>query len=347
MGRAGGGGCRSSGGGGGRSSGGRSGSFGGGRGGGFGGGRSGGSFGGGSFGGGFGGGPGGFGPRPPHHHHHSHMPIFIPFGGRRRGYGYGGGGGGCGCATLPVLLTFAVVILVLAIGFAALTQSGGGEVTRSTVKREPLPKGSVTETAYYTDQLGWVGSKTKLADGMKNFYDRTGVQPHLYITDTINGTHNPSEDDFRAVEDEIYDSLFSDEAHVLLIFFEYDSKYRTWYRCGSQADTVLDSEAMDILLDYLDYYYYSSLSTEEYFSESFDEAGKRIMSVTVSPWVWVGGVAAALAIVIVAFVWWGKAKKQKNLEAEQKERILNTPLETFGDKDFEDMKNRYDDKKDD
>jgi type II secretory pathway pseudopilin PulG len=37
-----------------------------------------------------------------------------------------------------------------------------------------------------------------------------------------------------------------------------------------------------------------------------------------------------LAIALLFFVFWSKRKKQKNLEAEQTEKILNTPLETFG-----------------
>lgn len=244
-------------------------------------------------------------------------------------------------------MTFAIIIMALVIILAAIPSSASGSVTRSTVKREPLPRGSVVETGYYTDELGWIGNKTTLTAGMKNFYDKTGVQPHLYITDTINGTHNPSDIDLDNFAYDAYDSLFSDEAHLLLIFFEYDNRYRTWYLCGSQAKAVLDDEAVDILLDYIDkYYYYDNLSDEEYFSRAFDEAGKRIMSVTVSPWVYVGIVAVVLAIIVIAFVWWSKAKKQKNLEAERTERILNTPLETFGDKEFDDLKGKYDDKKD-
>ena len=246
--------------------------------------------------------------------------------------------------TLPFILTFAIIIMVVVMIFASIPPAAYGSVTRSTVKREPLPRSSVVEAGYYTDELGWIGNQTKLTAGMRNFYAKTGVQPHLYITDSINGSHNPSDIDLDNFAYEVYDRLFSDEAHLLLIFFEYNSRYHTWYLCGTQAKTVIDNEAADILLDYVDKYYYSDMNEEEFFSRAFDDAAKRIMSVTVSPWVYVGAVAAVLAIIIIAFIWWSRAKKQKNLEAERTERILNTPLETFGDKNVDDLKGKYDDK---
>ena len=67
-----------------------------------------------------------------------------------------------------------------------------GDITRSTVKREPLDKAYVNETGYYTDELGWIRSSSTLEKGMKDFYQETGVQPYLYITDTVNGTTSPT-----------------------------------------------------------------------------------------------------------------------------------------------------------
>lgn len=338
MGRAGGGGGgggggRSFGGGGGRSFGGRSGG---------GASRGGGMSGGGMSGGfGFGGPP--RRPPPPHHPPHVHVHSYPLFGWGRRHRGYGGGG--CGTMLLAPVIVLAVVLIlgVLLLSMSA-PSGGGGSVTKSTVNREPLTRGSVVETAYYTDELGWIGNPTALTAGMKNFYNQTGVQPHLYITDTIAGSHSPSDADAEAFAQAKYDELFSDEAHLLLIFFEYgDGPYHTWYLCGNQAKTVLDTEAMDILLDYIDRYYYDNLADEAYFSKAFDEAGKRIMTVTTSPWIPVLIVAGVLAAAVLVFVWWSRAKKQKNLEDERTEQILNTPLETFGSGEVEERAKKYDD----
>ena len=247
---------------------------------------------------------------------------------------------------------FLTILIVLIVAVFLITYSGpsnsnnthsSGQITASTVKREPLPKGAVTETGYYTDELDWIGNQTTLTAGLKNFYKKTGVQPYLYITDTIDGTHAPSDDQVEQFANSTYESLFSDEAHLLVIFFEYDNTYHTWYLAGSQAKTVLDQEAMDILLDYIDRYYYDQdLTDDQMFSKAFDAAGERIMSVTTSPWVPVLVVVGILAVLAVAFFWWRSYKKQKNKEAEDTEKILHTPLETFGSGEAEERAKKYD-----
>ena len=244
-----------------------------------------------------------------------------------------------------------VFVVLIALGvismFGSLIGNGSDpEVTKSTVQREPLPAGSVVETAYYTDELGWINNPTKLTAGMKNFYQKTGVQPYLYLTDTIAGSHMPTDDQVEPFAMDTYDGLFKDEAHLLLIFFEYNGEYHTWYVTGTQAKTVLDQEAMDILLDYVDKYYYTDLEDEDMFSNAFNDAGERIMEVTRSPWIPVLIVIAVLAILIVLFVWWSNVKKQKNEEAKQVQDILNTPLETFGDTEAEDLAKKYEDNDD-
>jgi len=349
MGRGGGSGGRSSGGSGGgdRSSGGRSGgSFGGGRSGGsFGGGRSGGSGGPIFGGGGLGGGPlGGRGGGPF-------------FGGGGLGAGPFGGGRrnraaspfGCGCLTLIIIL---IVIGSVIAGVSGLFQSGsvsnssGGstQITKSTVKREALPKGSVNETGYYTDDLGWIGNQTELLAGMKNFYQKTGVQPYLVLTDTVNGSHSPSDSELDEYARSLYDKLFTDEAHLLLVFFEYDNNYKDRYVCGTQAKTVIDTEAGDILLDYIDRYYYeSNLSEETFFSKAFNDAGNRIMEVTRSPWIIVFVILGVVALMVIAFAWWRRAINQKNLEAKQTEEMLKTPLEKFGNTEAEELTEKYED----
>ncbi|MCL2164974.1 MAG: hypothetical protein FWH55_11440 [Oscillospiraceae bacterium] len=61
----------------------------------------------------------------------------------------------------------------------------------------------------------------------RNFYQQTGVQPHLNITDNINGSHNPSAAEVEQFINEAYNTLFTDEAHLLSVFFEYNDNYHT------------------------------------------------------------------------------------------------------------------------
>jgi uncharacterized membrane protein len=261
-------------------------------------------------------------------------------GGRRTG----GGSLGCGCLTV---IFIAIIIAVVLFSFGSFNSSISGSstsVTKSTVAREPLPAGSVNETDYYTDELGWISNPTKLKTGLKNFYDKTGVQPYLYITDSVNGSQNTSTEELDSYANKLYDELFTDEAHLLLVFYEHNGSYMDRYVCGTQAKTVIDSEAADILLDYIDKYYYDkSLTDEEFFSIAFDKAGERIMTVTKSPWINVMFFIGTIVLVVILFIWWRKAKEQKNLEAEQTKNILRTPLDKFGDSEVEELSKKYKD----
>lgn len=285
-----------------------------------------------------------YGQRPPRQ---PRMPTWG-WGRPRRPYGVGGGGCFSGMISMILIVLVLVGLLVglVFIGIGGLVGGGSSAaaaITKSTVKREPLPKGSVVETNYYTDELDWIKNPTTLTAGMKNFYQKTGVQPYLFITDSIEGTHTPTEAQVEAFAGKTYDALFQDEAHLLLIFFEYNQQYSTWYLCGTQAKTVMDTEACNILLDNIDKYYSdSSLTDDSMFSKAFDEAGTRIMEVTTSPWIPVLIVFAIIIILIIIFIWWKNAKKQKNVEDEQTRKILETPLESFGNAD-EDLESKYKD----
>ena len=343
------------GGGGGFSGGGRGGGFGGGRGGGgrsSGAGRGGGSFGGGGRGGGgFGGGFGGGGyNRRPRQYGPRMGPIWM-FGGlgRRRRYPRGGGGCGfmgCGSIFTVMIFLFIMFSLLSTVGnFGSSGNGGSGSITTSTVEREPLPSGSVNETDYYTDNLDWIGNHTRMVDGLRHFYNETGVQPHVYITGDIDGNTSPSMDEVEAYANNLYDELFTDEAHLLLVFLEpRPNDYTTYYVVGSQARSVIDREAGDILLDYLDRYYADgNLTDEEYFSNSFRDAADRIMEVTTSPWIPVLSIFGLVVLIYVLYKWWKSRQDAKEKEAKRTDDMLNKPIDTFGRSEAEDLSKKYED----
>lgn len=246
-----------------------------------------------------------------HHYHHG-------------GLHYGG--------SFSLTSVLASVLIFVAIIIAVMQMFGGGGssgVTKSTIPREPLPKGAVTETAYFTDELGWISNRSVLETGMKNFYKETGVQPYLYITDTIPGVAYPKVEDIGTYADAKYGELFTDESHILLLFYERnsDSNYMDWVVTGTQAKQVVDQEAVDILLDYVDRYYYDNNLTEsEMFAKAFNDSAERMMTVTKSPWPMVLitiGIIIILLLVIRAIK---VAAKKKREEDERTERILNTPI---------------------
>lgn len=240
------------------------------------------------------------------------------------------------------LILIGVFFLVTKLAGAPIPGGAVGGITPSTVRREALPRGAVNETAYFTDTLDWIGNQTQLIAGMKHFYEKTGVQPHLYITDTVNGSHYPSPADLEAFAEDLYDRLFTDEAHLLLVFFEYEGGYMTRGITGIQARTVIDSEAGDILMDYLDRYYYDdNLTDEQYFSKAFADAADSIMTVYRSPWIPAFITIGVAVLLITGYVWWKQAQAQKEAEARRTEEILKTPLERFGDTEAAELAKKY------
>ena len=318
------------GGGGGRSSGGS-----------FGGGRSSGSRMGGGGRGGYGGGfsSGGhssFGSSHHYHYSHSHhyggyatirvngVPIPVP-------------------RPVANILSVICVAVIIAV-FIAPMLINGAQITKSTVEREKLPASYTQLTELYVDELGWVESQTELTKGLNYFYGQTGIHPLLVITDNVHGDTSPSSATLEAYALELYDKYVQDEGHIVFVFHEYNSSgvYSMAYALGAQAKTVMDTEACDILMDYIDYYYYSSLNTSQFFATAFAKAADRIMTKTIPFGFIVAMFALAVVVVFLLFLWWSKAKKQKNIEAEQTRVILQTDLDDLAkDPGLSDLENKY------
>lgn len=242
-------------------------------------------------------------------------------------------------STAGCLSVFLVVIMMISgifLLFAIMSNAAAGEV----VERIPLENGAVIETAYYTDELDWITDRGVMEKGLRHFYDKTGVQPHVYITGDIG---SGSDDEIVAFAKEKYEKLFEDSAHLLLIFYEKNDYYRTYCVSGALAESVIDADARNILLNILDENYYSDLDDNEFFSDSFEEAADKIMrkpgdnkSTVIVP-----GVIfiAALAVFLVM-----KKKEKDEREKKELEEMLGTPLETFGDTEAEELAKKYENK---
>ena len=342
---------RSGGGGGGFGGGGRSGGFsGGGR-------RSGGFSGGGRSGGRSGSGFGGFGaprpaggPRP----RRTYVPVFGGWGWRRPTVVTAGVSGGCGGWLVGLVLAVLLVALLSSSlsfcdsGFGGGASYSQGATQASSTVREKLPADAVTKTDWYTDADGdWVHNPSRLTSGLERFYDKTGVQPYVYILP--NGT-STSVDELTARAEQLYGELFQDEGHFLLVFCDDgNGSFACGYTVGTVASAVMDSEALGILADELDYAYNNAASDEEVFSDAFERTAERIMSAAEDEaagqaLLVVGGVV--VAVLVVGGVALVVARRRKAAKAEEKKRmeeILNTPLEQFGDKEVEDLADKYED----
>lgn len=256
------------------------------------------------------------GPRVSHHYHH--------YGGGYR-YGYSRPAG-------PMGTLITAVVLLFIIGVFLYAATGGGSVAKSTVERERLKPYASFDKGAIDDDAGWVHDKKALLRGMESFYKDTGVQPAISIHTDIGGKRYLPDSEIEDFMTDTYDGLIGHERGILLLFCEYaDSDWYAYYMAGEDAQTVMDSEACDILMDYVaDLYTNSSYSDEEYFGAIFEKTGKRIMTVTPTvasriPMMVGGVVAIALVIGAVAAL---KAKHKRDAEkAAETERILNSPID--------------------
>lgn len=259
------------------------------------------------------------------------------FGPRRR-YNRGGGGcGGCaggGCFSSILSIMLLLVLFNFVWGMIPGNNSNTAvetiQVSSSTIERKPIEQGLVNETDYYEDHLNWIKNPNELKKGLAYFYDKTNIQPFVYITDNIEGETNPDPTEIDAFANKLYDELFTDEAHLLLVHFENYDFYRYEYSdhtvYGSQAKVLMDDEAEEILFDYLNYHYRrdpNTVSEEQVFSEAFRDTADRIMTVTRSPWIPALTIVGVAVILIVLFNWWRSLLSKQN-DAKETTQTENT-----------------------
>lgn len=278
---------------------------------------------------------GGFSPRPPRPPHSSRYFFRRPSTYRVRRYGGN---------FLSIIIVIFLIIMAIPFNVRLSIHTSNPDITVSTVNREPLgAKACIESSEWFEDDLGWISSSSRLRNGLRSFYQETGVQPYLIITDNVNGKGGSVTDS--EVEDylqEKYDSLFADEGHLIYMFMEYaDSEYLQFLYLGNQASTVIDTEAQEIIYDYADYYYTSDLEDDEYFSTVFEKSAERIMrKTTTGNDIIKTGVIIIGGITVIAIIGFIVVKKKKAdvKEAEEKRKILETPIENIKD---DDLKNKY------
>ncbi|MCD7774134.1 MAG: hypothetical protein LUH40_00945, partial [Clostridiales bacterium] len=296
---------------------------------------------GGPRGGGFGGPGGGYRPPPP--------PRRRRYWGRRY---YGGGGCGSGIIVTIAVIVLAVLLMVASL-FSAIGVSDNDDGLTNTTERTAL-SGQVNKTDWYEDQIGWVSSKSVMISGLEDFYNETGVQPYVllvsYSEDYWNEDGTLNADSADEYLETVYSDTFTDEAHFIFAYFqcendsrsEMDGEFR--YLSGYSADTVMDSEAISILWGYFEINYYdTSLSMEKMISNTFSSTAELIMSSPTNGWdaakvaiIVVGVIAVAVCVVILV----KNIHKRNKEKAEENEKILNTPLNTFGN-DTSDLEDKY------
>lgn len=268
------------------------------------------------------------------HHHHSY------------GYGYGRpvySSPAASAATLAIII-FIFLMMIGSIFVMSLTKPG---ITKSTIDREPLGKQYVNlSTTWLQDDIGWIRSNSKVEKGLRYFYDKTGVQPFLYLTETVNGSYTPSGPEVQAFANDVYDQLFTDEGHMVFVFQCRDESdiYTMAAVTGMQAKTVVDDEALEILYDFMDSYFYSDKTEDELFADAFHSAADRMMKTTPSYGAIFIILILAIILATVIFFILKAIFKRKKEAAQETIDILNAPTSsTMEDPEMDALRQKYDD----
>ena len=258
--------------------------------------------------------------------------------------------GGCVSEILSWFIAF--LIIIIALGFYMAPRGGGstGSVPSSSYNREKLNTGNGYINDCIYDELGWFENESRTESRLKDFYNETGVQPFIIIK-----AYNPEyvtdeeREDWAKI---LYDEYIDNESTFLYVYFEDevesdDSGYMC-YVGGTDVSAVMDSEAVDIFWAYLDSYWNSNLSVDDVFVKTFNSTATRIMTKTttsndVKKYVLIA-VAAGVVIFGVVKVVKLKHKRAKE-EAEETERILNTPMENLVDEELKKTAAKYDEQK--
>lgn len=293
----------------------------------------------------------GYAPPPPPPGYYGRRPGYAPPPPRpvrRRS-------GGCltNIITSVIILTVLIIVAFTATGsrWSCTSCTSGTGVTRTTEKRDKLNSSNLKlYDKWYIDELGWISYERTLNKGLEEFYDKTGVQPLLYLVEYGDGWTPSEQEEFAQSK---YDELFDDECHFLVCYFPCENDNTdlvegdVYYICGKETEKILDAEGKEIFTANWNYYYEQpNLTIEQFFSRIFSSTGEDLMKGPLHiryVVIIIVSIVAVVVIVILAINWWKARTRQKNKEQEDLERMLDKPLETFGDQSLNDLKDKYDD----
>lgn len=280
-------------------------------------------------------------PPPPRGGFHGGPGMPPPPPPRRRYRSSGSSGGGCLTSTLLVL----IVLVVLWVFVRRNVETGDSlsSSQASTIVRNKLE----TTTGYINDciidEIGWFDNISKTETRLKEFWEETGVQPYIILKDyDASLTTDEAKEQWTL---DYYDANFTAENIFLYVYFaEQDTDNDVGYMCyanGMQTSSVMDAEAIDIFWGNIDRYWYTDLSTDDVFVKAFTETAETIMhmpttgkDVMKTGLIVVGVIAAGVIIIVLV----NKSNKRKKEEAEERQRILDTPIHDMA---ADDLTNKY------
>lgn len=259
-----------------------------------------------------------------HHYHHTPPPPRRGYYGYRRNV-YTSSSSGLG-TLIACLIVFAVVIFSF-----FMIASDDSDVT-STINREKIENPIPYDNNCIKDELGYVENTSKLSKNLKNFYNKTGIQPYIYLKSYDETLTSDSQKDNYAQN--WYEQNIDNEDTFLFVYYEDQDPNEIGYMAyvnGKQITSVMDSEAVNIFWNYIDRYWTDdSLSTVEVFTKTFNSTANTIMekSTTSNDIIKIICIIVGIVIVIGGIIYILRMKFKRDKEkAKETVEILKTPLD--------------------
>ena len=259
-----------------------------------------------------------------HHYHHTPPPPRRGYYGYRRNV-YTSSSSGLG-TLIACLIVFAVVIFSF-----FMIASDDSDVT-STINREKIENPIPYDNNCIKDELGYVENTSKLSKNLKNFYNKTGIQPYIYLKSYYETLTSDSQKDNYAQN--WYEQNIDNEDTFLFVYYEDQDPNEIGYMAyvnGKQVTSVMDSEAVNIFWNYIDRYWTDdSLSTVEVFTKAFNSTANTIMekSTTSNDIIKIICIIVGIIIVIGGIIYILRMKFKRDKEkAKETVEILKTPLD--------------------
>lgn len=259
-----------------------------------------------------------------HHYHHTPPPPRRGYYGYRRNV-YTSSSSGLG-TLIACLIVFAVVIFSF-----FMIASDDSDVT-STINREKIENPIPYDNNCIKDELGYVENTSKLSKNLKNFYNKTGIQPYIYLKSYDETLTSDSQKDNYAQN--WYEQNIDNEDTFLFVYYEDQNPNEIGYMAyvnGKQVTSVMDSEAVNIFWNYIDRYWTdNSLSTVEVFTKTFNSTANTIMekSTTSNDIIKIICIIVGIIIVIGGIIYILRMKFKRDKEkAKETVEILKTPLD--------------------
>lgn len=260
---------------------------------------------------------GGWGPPPP--------------GGGFPYHHYGGYGGYYPSRRSSSIGSILTAIFFLFVFLFVFVSSFSNDKQVSTRNREKIENPVAYTNDCVKDEIGYVEDVSALSRNLQNFYNKTGIQPYIYLKayDASLSTDAEKEEYAR----DWYDKNIDNEDTFLYVYFEDADPDEVGYMAyvnGKEVTSVMDAEAVSIFWNYIDRYWTDgSLTMVQVFTKTFDSTAKTIMTKSTTgkdlakKGILFGTVLVGVVAVIVILRMHYKRQKEK---AQETIEILNTPL---------------------